>query len=267
MNKELNAAEAVYGFVGWLTTREERTVMSAKDDCAPIAELIKRFCTENNLPEVSDQWPLNLIHPSGEVAVPAAVAGPSGYGPNVTVRRSCSDCKACNSESYAVQGDSGHYVYCEHPSLPESKYIGDTNWNTPHWCPVSAPTTQPASQREPAEIDTATMVLAESVGLIGPASRTHDLHGAIQRFHDLICANATIKAAQMAAEAISAAAPQPSPAAQAADSVQEDAAELDFLKSDLLSCVQTVVGNGGAHHIIEDAYERYEAWLAAQEGK
>ena len=75
---------------------------------------------------------------------------------------------------------------------------------------AAAPTTQPAPQREPAEIDTATMVLAESVGLIGPASRTHDLHGAIQRFHDLICANATIKAA----EAISAAAPQPSPAAQ-----------------------------------------------------
>lgn len=76
MNKELNAAEAVYGFVGWLTTREERTVMSAKDDCAPIAELIKSFCTENNLPEVSDQWPLNLIHPSGEVAVPnAALTG------------------------------------------------------------------------------------------------------------------------------------------------------------------------------------------------
>ena len=70
MNKELNAAEAVYGFVGWLTTRKERTVMSAKDDCAPIAELVKRFCTENNLPEVSDQWPSNLIHPSGEVAVP-----------------------------------------------------------------------------------------------------------------------------------------------------------------------------------------------------
>lgn len=92
MNKELNAAEAVYGFVGWLTSREERTVMSAKDDCAPIAELIKRFCTENNLPEVSDQWPLNLIHPSGEVAVPNAIgqrgaacgasAAPTGYASN-----------------------------------------------------------------------------------------------------------------------------------------------------------------------------------------
>lgn len=80
-------------------------------------------------------------------ASPAAVAGSGGYGPKVTVKRRCSDCKACNSESYAVQGDSGHYVYCEHPSLPERKYIGDTNWNTPHWCPVSAPTTQPAPQQ------------------------------------------------------------------------------------------------------------------------
>ena len=85
MNKELNAAEAVYGFVGWLTTREERTVMSAKDDCAPIAELIKRFCTENNLPEVSDQWPLNLIHPSGEVAVPNCMMTPA------TVKTMCDE--------------------------------------------------------------------------------------------------------------------------------------------------------------------------------
>lgn len=70
-------------------------------------------------------------------------------------------------------------------------------------------------EEQAAEIDPATMALAESVGLIGPASRTHDLHGAIQRFHDLICANATIKAAQMAAEAISEAAPQQEPVAWA----------------------------------------------------
>ena len=60
----------------------------------------------------------------------------------------------------------------------------------------------PAAQQEPMEVDQATMELAESVGLIGPASRTHDLHAAIQRFHDLICVNATIKAAKMAADAI-----------------------------------------------------------------
>ena len=52
-----------------------------------------------------------------------------------------------------------------------------------------------AEKQEPVIVDLATMELAESVGLIGPASRTHDLHNAIQRFHDLICANATIKAA------------------------------------------------------------------------
>jgi hypothetical protein len=55
---------------------------------------------------------------------------------------------------------------------------------------------------EPVQVDQATMQLAESVGLIGPSSRTHDLHAAIQRFHDLICVNATIKAAKMAADAI-----------------------------------------------------------------
>jgi hypothetical protein len=56
------------------------------------------------------------------------------------------------------------------------------------------------------------MELAESVALIGPASRTHDLHAAIQRFHDLICVNATIKAAKMAADAIRESAPPAQPA-------------------------------------------------------
>ena len=55
------------------------------------------------------------------------------------------------------------------------------------------------------------MALAESVGLIGPASRVGDLHNAIQRYHDLICANATIKAAKMAADAIAAVKAQPIP--------------------------------------------------------
>jgi hypothetical protein len=59
-----------------------------------------------------------------------------------------------------------------------------------------------APVQEPVAVDQATMELAESVGLIGPSSRTHDLHAAIQRFHDLICVNATIKAAKMAADAI-----------------------------------------------------------------
>ncbi len=71
MAETLNPSEAVYGFAAWLTCRDERTVMSASDDAAPIVELVKQFCEVNNLPDVSDQWPNNLIHPSGEVAVPS----------------------------------------------------------------------------------------------------------------------------------------------------------------------------------------------------
>lgn len=53
------------------------------------------------------------------------------------------------------------------------------------------------------------MELAESVGLIGPESRTDDLHEAIQRFHDLIVVNASIKAAQHFADGLAKPAQQP----------------------------------------------------------
>lgn len=52
------------------------------------------------------------------------------------------------------------------------------------------------AQHDPVALDGGVMALAQSVGLIGPSSRTHDLHAAIQRFHDLITVNASIKAAQ-----------------------------------------------------------------------
>lgn len=50
--------------------------------------------------------------------------------------------------------------------------------------------------------DSDALQLAESVNLIGPGSRTDDLHAAIQRYHDLICANATVKAAAQIGEAM-----------------------------------------------------------------
>ena len=65
----LNPSEAVYGFASWLTTRSEVTTMSSKHDSSVIAQLVERFCKENNLPPVSDQWPKSLVHPAGEVAL------------------------------------------------------------------------------------------------------------------------------------------------------------------------------------------------------
>jgi hypothetical protein len=104
---------------------------------------------------------------------------------------------------------------------------------------IGTPAAQPAVQ-EPVEVDQATMELAESVGLIGPASRTHDLHAAIQRFHDLICVNATIKAAQMAADAIREATPPAAAVQEGRDwslleatqeSLREHMAEIKRLKA------------------------------------
>lgn len=62
-SSNLTASEAIYGFCGWLTTRAERTAMSARDNAAPIAELIKRFCNKNKLAEPREEWSRNLIHP------------------------------------------------------------------------------------------------------------------------------------------------------------------------------------------------------------
>jgi len=56
-------------------------------------------------------------------------------GPKVTVRLSCFDCQHCSSDSYRVQGDSGSSVYCKH-SAYAPRYIGDTTWDTPAWCPL-----------------------------------------------------------------------------------------------------------------------------------
>ena len=65
----LNPSEAVYGFAAWLTTRKERTVMSHSDDSAIIASLVEKFCRVNKLPDVSEEWPHNLIIPCDEWSV------------------------------------------------------------------------------------------------------------------------------------------------------------------------------------------------------
>lgn len=62
---KITAAEALYGFVGWLTTRKEQTVMSATDDAAPIAELVKEFIEANGIEDPrGDVFPENIVHPT-----------------------------------------------------------------------------------------------------------------------------------------------------------------------------------------------------------
>mgnify|MGYP006375212771 FL=1 len=63
---KLTAAEAVFGFAGWLTSRPEKTVMSSTNDAAVIARLCGQLIKANGLAEPRDRWERNLMHPSGE---------------------------------------------------------------------------------------------------------------------------------------------------------------------------------------------------------
>jgi hypothetical protein len=74
-------------------------------------------------------------------------------GPEVTIKRSCSGCTHVRTKDYAVQGDSGFTVSC---ALAE-RWIGDTTWATPAWCPVlAAPASPPVGEPAPAPIWTTT---------------------------------------------------------------------------------------------------------------
>ena len=65
---KLSASEALFGFAGWLTTRDERTVMSAHDESGCIVCLVVEFCETNNLEMPREGWSDNLTHPSeGEI--------------------------------------------------------------------------------------------------------------------------------------------------------------------------------------------------------
>ena len=60
----LNASEAIFGFAGWLTTRDEKTVMSASDDAGHVVQLIKEYCRANNLEDPREGWEKKLIRQS-----------------------------------------------------------------------------------------------------------------------------------------------------------------------------------------------------------
>jgi len=59
-------SEALYGFAGWLTTRDEEVTASAHHDASIWAELVATFIEANNLENPREGWENNLIHPNGE---------------------------------------------------------------------------------------------------------------------------------------------------------------------------------------------------------
>ena len=60
---ELSASEALYGFAGWLTTRDTAVTFSAKHDAALAADLVNAFVGANGLESPRDGWEKQLKHP------------------------------------------------------------------------------------------------------------------------------------------------------------------------------------------------------------
>lgn len=69
---KLSASEALFGFVGWLTTRKEPTVLSSATTIDKAPALVDAFCRENDLEPPRDRWPVLLRHPTEE-AKPSAI--------------------------------------------------------------------------------------------------------------------------------------------------------------------------------------------------
>jgi hypothetical protein len=60
---QLSPSEALFGFVAWLTTRNEPTIMSRHDEASGPADRIRAFCEANNLEEPRAGWEKTFVFP------------------------------------------------------------------------------------------------------------------------------------------------------------------------------------------------------------
>ena len=63
MGNCLTGSEAIFGFCAWLTTRNEKIVVSSKNDAAVIRGLIQKFCSENKLQDPRENYTDYLTMP------------------------------------------------------------------------------------------------------------------------------------------------------------------------------------------------------------
>jgi hypothetical protein len=60
---EPTASEALYGFVGWLTTRDQMVCLSATQDAAKAAELVDLYVKTNDFTPPRDDFANRVAHP------------------------------------------------------------------------------------------------------------------------------------------------------------------------------------------------------------
>ena len=64
MTDRISASEALYGFAGWLTSRNKPLIFSAAHDAAAVADAVDDFCKANNLDEPQKGWEKHFVYPT-----------------------------------------------------------------------------------------------------------------------------------------------------------------------------------------------------------
>jgi len=58
----MNAREALFGFIAWLTSREESIMVGSKHTVYDIFDLLVEWADANNLPQTTKDYPNNIRH-------------------------------------------------------------------------------------------------------------------------------------------------------------------------------------------------------------
>jgi len=63
MSDQLSPSEALYGFIAWLSSRQQPITLGAQyATSGDAAKLIEEFCARNNLQPPREGWAKNLVH-------------------------------------------------------------------------------------------------------------------------------------------------------------------------------------------------------------
>ena len=100
MRKEITPTDALFGFMGWLTSREEPVTLSSRHDAAIAADLVVEFCKDRDLDEnCSEHYPDNINCPPATIKKEEAMRKKKLFK---------------NIVFYiAQQGEVGHWIGCE----------------------------------------------------------------------------------------------------------------------------------------------------------
>ena len=64
MDEKITASEALFGFMDWITARQEVLTISAAHDASVVADLVDRWCKVNNIHSPREGvYPKNITHP------------------------------------------------------------------------------------------------------------------------------------------------------------------------------------------------------------